>query len=338
MLLQKLTRYSLYGPAPLHHALLDGDTHTGLTVQTLHPTKMDAGAILAQTPSPGLPIPNHSSISITDFQSYMAPLGAELLLRTLREGLFVAPIVDLAPTAQKALQDRGGTIRHARKLGIEDRHIDWSTWDAGKILRRRRLLGKLWNVLPPRPATNTKPDALADQEAKVGTGSTKIVWSDEDKALERVTVNMMRMTDKRRAQKIVEESFRSGVPEGILMNITFLESHWQGNEIPPGLAWTSPDRQMIYVNTVDGKILRASKVTVAGDRARAIEQVDARHGIFDRKPTAEGPPLKFWSAVSDEVKVGPALEFWASAPGEEDKGVHMAEASNHYYVGRAPFE
>ncbi|KAF2086043.1 Formyltransferase, partial [Saccharata proteae CBS 121410] len=38
----------LAGAAPIHHALLERDPYTGVTVQTLHPAEFDAGAILAQ--------------------------------------------------------------------------------------------------------------------------------------------------------------------------------------------------------------------------------------------------------------------------------------------------
>lgn len=48
-----LPKYS--GASPLHFALLNHDLYTGVTVQTLHPTKFDRGKILLQTPPLSIP-------------------------------------------------------------------------------------------------------------------------------------------------------------------------------------------------------------------------------------------------------------------------------------------
>ena len=104
---------------------------------------MDKGAILAQTDSPGLMISDGARGGFASFVHYMAPYGADLLLETLRQGFHVQPAQDSSSPARLALG--GQTPRHARKLDIEDRHVDWSKWPAEKILRYQKLLQTLWN-------------------------------------------------------------------------------------------------------------------------------------------------------------------------------------------------
>ncbi|KAI4254199.1 MAG: hypothetical protein LQ352_003217 [Teloschistes flavicans] len=127
------------GPAPLHHTLLEGRKTTGVTLQTLHPTQFDKGKIIAQTPYPGI---EHDAESVERLRDLTAPLGAQILLDSLRNGLFVPPVRETGWC-------RGGqsstTFKRASKIGPKDRHIDWASWSADEILRRQRVIGPLWN-------------------------------------------------------------------------------------------------------------------------------------------------------------------------------------------------
>ena len=125
--------------------MLDGDKRIGLTVQTLHPTEMDKGAIIAQTPEPGFEIPSDAQQSFSSLTDYVAPLGANLLIDTLEQGLFQSPISDL--TIQSVSKLRGREPRHARKLVLEDRHIDWNVWPAHRIVHSQKLFKSLWNTI-----------------------------------------------------------------------------------------------------------------------------------------------------------------------------------------------
>ncbi|KAI1502610.1 Formyltransferase [Biscogniauxia marginata] len=87
----------LRGPAPLHHALLRRRTLTGVSLQTLHPEKFDRGVVLAQTPSdpaaPGaLRIP--PAATTHHLLGLVKPVAAQMLVRGLRDGLHVPPLVD----------------------------------------------------------------------------------------------------------------------------------------------------------------------------------------------------------------------------------------------------
>ncbi|CAL8581946.1 Methionyl-tRNA formyltransferase [Xanthoria parietina] len=128
------------GPAPLHHTLLADRKTTGVTLQTLHPTKFDEGKIVAQTPYPGIEI---QARTVEELQALTAPLGANMLLQSLKDGSFVPPIKE-AGWYKSALTSRDFT--HASKIGPKDRHLDWTTWSADDILRRQRVIGPLWNT------------------------------------------------------------------------------------------------------------------------------------------------------------------------------------------------
>lgn len=129
----------LRGPAPLQHALLNRRTHTGVSLQTMHPTKFDHGVVLAQTPAPGVPIPDDATPQ--SLLETLGPLGADLLIKGISEALFVPPhhaVCSALPTPE--------TPSHAPKIHPSDRQIDWSTWTSSDILLRDRVLGRLWDA------------------------------------------------------------------------------------------------------------------------------------------------------------------------------------------------
>ena len=129
----------LRGPAPIIHTLLKRHEHTGVTLQTMHPTQFDHGAILAQTPYPGVPVSpdgNPDELSKT-----LGPLGAEMLCRGIDSGIFVSPVGDLVEDRSQLQQ-----LDHAPKITAEDRHINWSIWTSDEVLLRDRVLGRLWDA------------------------------------------------------------------------------------------------------------------------------------------------------------------------------------------------
>lgn len=156
---------SLSGPAPVHHTLLRRRSHTGITLQTLHPTRFDQGARLLQTPPPGIPIPDPNRIKPEELIPTLANLGAKMLIEGIRSKVFVPP-----------LEDSGwysGIVDHAPKITKEDRHVDWQGWMADEILLRLRVLGDLWdNVL----LSNGKRLVLHDLEI---VSSPELAQSDQ---------------------------------------------------------------------------------------------------------------------------------------------------------------
>ena len=126
------------GPAPIQHTLLNRKTHTGVTVQTMHPTKFDHGMILAQTPQPGLSVPDQCTP--TSLAEVLGPLGSEMLCKAVKDGLFVPPLRDIGPS----LPVRQAS--HAPKIHPEDRRINWNDMTAADVVLRDRVLGRLWDM------------------------------------------------------------------------------------------------------------------------------------------------------------------------------------------------
>ncbi|KKY33662.1 putative mitochondrial formyl-methionyl-trna transformylase [Diaporthe ampelina] len=119
----------LRGPAPLQHALLRGRPHAGVTLQTLHEKDFDRGSVLAQTPWPGLPIPE--GCDVRQLHDMLAEKGAELLVGALERRLFVPPLqqVGWRPTDEDLAR---GLVRDAPKVTKLDSMVDWACWTWGR--------------------------------------------------------------------------------------------------------------------------------------------------------------------------------------------------------------
>ena len=138
-----------HGPAPMHHTLLNHCCRTGITLQTMHPEQFDQGSILDQTPFPGF---EHGCSTTSELSSVMAPLGAEMLVRGIKNSIFVPPY-ELKGWERDGLK---GLRRPAPKITPEDSHLDWQTWTAEEILRKQRIIGPLWNILKPPSVTGSR--------------------------------------------------------------------------------------------------------------------------------------------------------------------------------------
>ncbi|KAK5163713.1 Methionyl-tRNA formyltransferase [Saxophila tyrrhenica] len=127
----------LRGPAPIVHTLLQRRSHTGVTVQTMHPTKFDHGTIVAQTPAPGIQVAPQSTPQ--DLLDVLGPMGAETLSQTIERGSFVSPEQTMNSSTTH------DHLEHAPKITPQDRRIDWVSWSADDIILRDRILGRLWD-------------------------------------------------------------------------------------------------------------------------------------------------------------------------------------------------
>jgi methionyl-tRNA formyltransferase len=113
------------GAAPVTHAILSGDTVTGVTIMQMD-AELDHGPILARAETEiG---PHEDAVSLT---SRLADLGAALLVDTL------ARLDEIEP-----LEQDHEKATYARKLTREDGELDW-TRDAVEIDRRVRAF-QLW--------------------------------------------------------------------------------------------------------------------------------------------------------------------------------------------------
>lgn len=181
------TPHSLRGPAPLHHAILSRDTHTGVSLQTLSDKTFDAGAILAQTPRPGIPI--DPSWDVSSLTQRLATIGAEILIQGLREGVYIPPYTDVAGHYSATTAQRQ---RHAPKLEKFDYQIQWASWTASDAaIRSTKLREKVWTS-----AINKKgqPQRWTIESVEEVDPKDPSAWTDELKAFARHVQRQQRAT------------------------------------------------------------------------------------------------------------------------------------------------
>jgi methionyl-tRNA formyltransferase len=144
---------SFRGAAPIHRTLLAGEKKTGITLQTLHPKRMDHGVILDQTPFPGFDIPNADACTVPELLDLVTPKAAEMLSKGVQNQIFVPPLKDVG---WRTVDGEEG-LRPAGKIRPEDRHINWNSWTWEEIQRRDRVLGSPWSrALVPHSSTDVK--------------------------------------------------------------------------------------------------------------------------------------------------------------------------------------
>jgi methionyl-tRNA formyltransferase len=138
-----LPRYR--GAAPIQRTLLNHDHETGVTIQTLDPQRFDHGSILLQT-SPPLPVAKGTSYKT--LYDTLAERGAEMLVETLRRGLFIPPLDPVTPKYPPSL---------ARKVTTEDEHIVWGSWSARELQLRAEMFGSVWTELGSENTEDNAP-------------------------------------------------------------------------------------------------------------------------------------------------------------------------------------
>lgn len=110
------------GAAPIQHAILHGDTETGVTTMFIN-ERMDAGDIIRQRTEP-----IRSDDTAGTLHDRLARLGAKLLVETIE--------LIAGGRAPRTPQDESRTT-YAKKISKEDGHIDW-TQPAAQIERQIR--------------------------------------------------------------------------------------------------------------------------------------------------------------------------------------------------------
>ncbi|CUM64752.1 uncharacterized protein PRCAT00002363001 [Priceomyces carsonii] len=121
-----LPRYS--GSSPIQYALMNDDRVTGVTVQTLHPSKFDAGEIILQS----------DEVRIKEEDNYrslverLGKLGSDLLVKVIDGDLFIKH----QPIERHHSYSLASKIKSARKI------IDWNS-TSKQIKRLNDALGPL---------------------------------------------------------------------------------------------------------------------------------------------------------------------------------------------------
>ncbi|KIW18599.1 hypothetical protein PV08_02888 [Exophiala spinifera] len=155
----------LPGAAPIQWSIIYGRTTTGVTVQTLHPSKFDQGLILDQTPAPGIAIPNPQSITTPQLIDLLAPLGAEMLVNAIRNKLYISPY--------EPVRDQGNAreVAMAPKITPQMRVIDFTKFTATELLRRNRAIGPLQVFLKKGDESKDLIRIKISEDARFATSS-----------------------------------------------------------------------------------------------------------------------------------------------------------------------
>lgn len=112
------------GPAPINWAIINGETETGVTTMFIN-ERMDAGDIILQSS-----IPIKETDTTVTLHNILAPLGAELLFKTLDQ-------IEKGNATSKPQDEKDAT--YAPMLKKEDGKIDWNK-GARQIFNRIRGL------------------------------------------------------------------------------------------------------------------------------------------------------------------------------------------------------
>ncbi|KXH44493.1 formyl transferase [Colletotrichum simmondsii] len=246
------------GPAPLQHTLLQGRTHTGITLQTLDHKDFDHGDILAQTPLPGIPIPeNCTTQQLLDIVTSPA---AEMLVDGLRRGLHVPPHVNVGwkQSPGGSREDSFGAPPHAPKITNHDRWIAWSEWTADEIVTRQRVLGGVWSS-----AINQTTGT--EKRIKLGQVDT-VPLEDLPKHIQEFT---RRVSAHKRDRKIADKAIPEG--DGKVRLVDWIQGTQDGHwKVLPCPFFEHEDGKSILIPLVDGdKFLKVSTMIVEGSAERA---------------------------------------------------------------------
>ncbi|XP_043215089.1 methionyl-tRNA formyltransferase, mitochondrial-like [Amphibalanus amphitrite] len=142
------------GAAPVVHALLAGDSETGVTIMTVKPHKFDIGDIVAQAAVPISP-----TVHVQQLTAELAQLGSELLERCMED-------IPAALAAARPQTEEGVTL--APRLTPADYRVDWDRPAAAVLRQSRALPGPLLTALSGR---RVRLLALSEPEAPAGPPS-----------------------------------------------------------------------------------------------------------------------------------------------------------------------
>ncbi|BFZ59872.1 hypothetical protein YB2330_000893 [Saitoella coloradoensis] len=129
------------GPAPIHHALMNGDAYTGVTIQTLDPKEFDNGRILEQE---RVDIPPDATFE--NLKNMLAEKSGNMLVDFVRKR-WGSDMVDGNPlTSLTSATSYPKT--YALKVAKEALRVNWKEWSGRKVIQwNKAFTGQLWTTL-----------------------------------------------------------------------------------------------------------------------------------------------------------------------------------------------
>jgi methionyl-tRNA formyltransferase len=122
------------GAAPIQWTILHGLATTGVSLQTLHASKFDEGVVLNRTP---VPVRNSQTCTFNQLRDQLGPVGAELLIKCLREKRYLSQ----GSVLKDLVSER---TSYAPKIKKQHAAIDPQLHGSRQILRMQRAFETLW--------------------------------------------------------------------------------------------------------------------------------------------------------------------------------------------------
>lgn len=124
----------LKGAAPIQWTILQSLRTTGISLQTLHASKFDEGVVLDRI---SVPIRDSSTCTFAQLRDQLGPVGAEVLIRGLREKRYLSQ--------DRSLDDPNpAQTSYAPKIKKQHTAINPALHNSHQILRMQRALRLLW--------------------------------------------------------------------------------------------------------------------------------------------------------------------------------------------------
>ncbi|KAL7294811.1 hypothetical protein TKK_0011741 [Trichogramma kaykai] len=128
------------GAAPICHALINGDTYTGISIMKIAPKKFDIGSVIMQQR-----IEIHPDDTQIELYDKLSKLGAEVLLRT----------VDKLPNILNSAQSQDEKeVSNAPKITKDTSFVNWAIMTAKNVCDLQRGLN---GIYPLRTYFNNVP-------------------------------------------------------------------------------------------------------------------------------------------------------------------------------------
>lgn len=147
---------SYRGAAPIYHVLLDARPFTGVTIQTLHPTRFDHGAILMQSSE----VPIARGTSYQELHDSLAVLGAHMLVHACRSRLFERPYKPVESPYPPSKAPKIDPEVHSR--------VRWAEQTAQEVERYCGVLSTVWCRLGPVDYIDRRKRAILTQLSSLG--------------------------------------------------------------------------------------------------------------------------------------------------------------------------
>ncbi|KAA0201071.1 hypothetical protein HAZT_HAZT001034 [Hyalella azteca] len=159
------------GAAPIIHAVLNGETCTGITVMRIHPKRFDVGEILRTA---SVEVGRHTKSR--QLHETLSELGAEHLIEVLRDLPFHFTNARPQPTEG---------VSYARKISEKHAVVSWNEKSADEIYRQYLALDDhfpltaLWqdNLVQLREAVLPEDATIRVDEGQIASGKgSSVLW------------------------------------------------------------------------------------------------------------------------------------------------------------------